>query len=93
MRCKPGDLAYIARDDFPENIGRVVEILRPATLDGTEAPGFWWEVRAIGAPMPTLYHGEAVFAGYVHEMESLDADLRLISGVPVEDEVCSEVTA
>lgn len=93
MNCKPGDLAYIVCDDFPENVGRVVEILRPATLDGTESPGFWWEVRAIGAPMPTLYHGEAEFAGYVNEMESLDADLRPISGVPVDDEVCNEVMA
>lgn len=28
MRCKPGDMAVIVNDDFPENIGVFVEVLR-----------------------------------------------------------------
>lgn len=92
MNCKPGDLAYVARDEqFPENVGRIVEVIRPAVLDGTEAPGFWWEVRALSRPHAVSYHGEEGFAMYAMDFEMLDSDLRPISGVPVEDEVCDEV--
>ncbi len=50
MNCKPDDLAVIVRDDFPENIGALVHVLRPAgeafnfsTPTGSDV-GFEWEV-------------------------------------------------
>ena len=94
MNCKPGDLAYVVRDkEFPENVGRIVEVIQPAMLDGSEAPGFWWDVRALGKPHPVSYHGEACFAMYAMDFEMPDSDLRPISGVPLHDEACDEVTA
>ncbi|MGN5479498.1 hypothetical protein ACTMU2_29150 [Cupriavidus basilensis] len=39
MRCKPGVLAFIVRDPFPENIGRVVRVVSPAEPILAALPG------------------------------------------------------
>lgn len=93
MNCKPGDLAYIRDDEFPENNGRIVEVIAPVRLEGFEGPGFWWLVRSVGVPLAFSQHGEEGFAGYDVEVHCRDCDLRPISGVPVHDEVTDEVTA
>jgi len=36
MRCRPGDLAIFIRATVPENIGRIVRVVRPAV--GAERP-------------------------------------------------------
>lgn len=92
MNCKPGDLAYIVRSGAPENIGAVVEVLRPVP------PGEWlfqdspeWVVKArdklwgfdSGNPEPYL----------VDDLETRDCDLRPISGVPVDEETEIEAPA
>ena len=52
MNCKPGDLAFIVRSDFPENIGRIVRVVA-ASGNWTYASGtyFNWEVAVIGSPL------------------------------------------
>ncbi|MBN3851981.1 hypothetical protein G3N59_01185 [Paraburkholderia sp. Ac-20340] len=93
MNCKPGDLAYVIRDEFPENEGRIVEVLALSPPEEDDE-GPYWEVRFIGAPGPFSdwdFPGER--AGYDLECCFLDAQLRPINGVPVTEEERDEVTA
>ena len=43
MRCKVGDLAVIVRDDFPENLGTIVEVFA-----ADEHRLGWWRIRSAG---------------------------------------------
>ncbi|WP_175681161.1 hypothetical protein [Burkholderia cenocepacia] len=96
MNCKPGDLAVIVRDDIPENIGRIVTVVGPTELDGSEGPGFWWDVVAEGQlPLAFNYHDSVPgrIEGYAMDVEHLDSDLLPISGAPMTDDMSDEVTA
>jgi len=48
MNCVPGDMAVIVRSSRQENIGAIVEVLRPATSNGFAVGeahfecGTWW---------------------------------------------------
>lgn len=87
MNCKPGILAYIARDPFPENVGRVVRVIAPASpIYGCAA----WTVQGEGAPFHVLDVSTGA-RGLSNDGDCLDADLRPISGVPVEAEEGAEV--
>lgn len=83
MNCKAGDLAYIVDSSFPENIGRVVEVIGAYGMFRDE--GFCWNIRA---NLPLTGEGELdgtimrLCEGFIP-----DACLRPISGVPLEDEV------
>lgn len=95
MNVKPGDLAIVVWDDIAENIGRIVLVEGPAELDGSEGPGFWWDVIAKGQPVAYNYHGSTPGSinGYSLEAEILDSNLRPVSGLPITDDVSNEVTA
>lgn len=90
MNCKPGDLAYIVRDPYPENVGRVVRVIGPAERpeDGPE-----WDCESCGAPLRVLDPARPWVLAVDVRFDCYDADLRPISGVPVHDEVCDEVMA
>ena len=47
MNCTRGDLAIITRPSVVENLGALVEVLRP----WSRRPGWWW-VRSLRGPMP-----------------------------------------
>ncbi|WP_334021389.1 hypothetical protein [Burkholderia orbicola] len=88
MNCKPGDLAYLTASDFPENVGRVVEV----TNDGYACGGGWIWVVMSTVPLK----GWIPDTGQVsvsRELAVPDHDLRPISGVPVSDDVDTEVPA
>lgn len=57
-RCKVGDWALVIRPDHPENAGRVVRIVRPASPDEfcnwRKGEATWW-VRAEGSPLRECY--------------------------------------
>lgn len=46
LRCRPGDLAIVTYSSCPENIGAIVEILKPACIP--EEYGFEWSVVSVG---------------------------------------------
>jgi hypothetical protein len=85
MNCKPGDLAIILRDGFPENVGRVVTVIRPSGAWELEAaiPGdFHWEVDC-ATPLAIGYYdrhaGKLVGPTYHRRQGTvLDRDLRPI---------------
>lgn len=85
-RCKPGDMAYIVGSDFPENIGRVVEV----TSEGFPCPeGYAWVVRS-SVPLKGWIDGpQSTGCGF--EVWSLDDELRPISGVPIQDELTEDL--
>ncbi|MBR8344680.1 hypothetical protein [Burkholderia ambifaria] len=80
MNCKPGDLAYVIASTIPENIGRVVEIVKWSEYMRM------WECRSRD-PM-RLKSGE-----FLTEHFCEDSRLRPISGVPLTDDVSGEVSA
>lgn len=90
MNCKPGDLAYIVRDPYPENLGHIVRVLGPGRwiTDGSA-----WLCETAGAPLRVMDADKPWVSGMDTEFDCYDSDLRPISGVPIEDEVCDEVTA
>jgi hypothetical protein len=75
-RCKPGDLAYIVRDPFIENVGRVVRVVAPAAPFGQDAA---WRIAAEGAPFRVL-DLVTMRSGYSNHGDCRDADLRPING-------------
>jgi hypothetical protein len=87
MRCKPGVLAFIVRDPFRENIGRVVRVVSQAEPI-FDCPA--WTVRSEGGPLRALVLPSLTWT-MSSEGECLDADLRPIDGVPVVDEQLAEV--
>lgn len=88
MNCKPGDLAYLVTSDFPENVGRVVEV----TKDGYLCDGGWvWSVVST-IPMKGWIPGTQKVSASCN-LDAFDNELRPISGVPVTDDVEDEVTA
>jgi len=88
MNCKPGDLAIIVRSRLaPENIGRIVEIVRRRSTE-TEKEGPEWLVRCDRNMVERWEHG---FVRLVTERFYLDACLRPVSGLPVEDEVTEDL--
>ncbi|AJG19051.1 hypothetical protein [Cupriavidus basilensis] len=90
MNCKPGDLAYIVRDPYPENLGRVVKVVgAPQWIDDGPA----WFCQATGGPLRVMNIDRPRETLRDTEFDCYDSDLRPISGVPVEDEVSDEVTA
>ncbi|KUE88904.1 hypothetical protein ASL20_09790 [Cupriavidus necator] len=84
MRCKPGDLAFIAWDPFPENIGRVVRVVAPTRCATWSVRSECGPLRALALPSLTCTSSEG---------DCLDADLRLIGGVPVHEELPEELPA
>lgn len=89
MNCKPGDLAYIVESAFPENLGRVVEVIDAYGMFRDE--GFCWNIRA-NSPLT----GEGEIDGtimFLCEGFIQDACLRPISGVPIESDVKDEMSA
>lgn len=46
MRCKVGDLAILIGPRLPENLGALVEVLRPWERE----PNHWW-VRSLSGPL------------------------------------------
>jgi len=52
-RCRVGDFAFVIRSEFPENIGRVVRIVKRSE-PAEDMPGLWWLARSEGGPMKGL---------------------------------------
>lgn len=89
MNCKPGDLAYIIHAMCPQNVGRVVEVVRDA--GDHWLLGHMWVVRAFSPLQVMTDRG-----GYTFQSEfadTPDAWLRPIAGLPVEAEEGAEVLA
>ncbi len=53
-KCKVGDRAIVLRSIFPANIGRIVQVLKPAREPRAPSCGPEWWVRAEGRPMQAL---------------------------------------
>jgi hypothetical protein len=85
-------LAYLAKAYLPENVGRIVEVIK-AYGANPEGHGFEWQVETRTKLRTVILDrgpaNPALPAIYVVP----DAWLRPISGVPVHDEVTDEVTA
>lgn len=78
MNCKPGDLAYIARSDFDENVGKPVEVLN-AGFEGEG--GFIWTVKSNSL---LAGWGNDNTVQYGTHLRIYDRDLRPISAPPAE---------
>lgn len=85
MNCKPGDLAVIVRDDFTENAGRVVTVVRASCERELEVaiPGdFHWEVHCVTPLAIGQYDRRTgMLVGPTHRLRQgtvLDRDLRPI---------------
>lgn len=92
MNCKPGDLAYIVHDPHnPQDIGKVVKVLRVAT-DWCEEDMPEWRCEARDQ-LSGFNGGREWKPGQHKAVDIPDAWLRPISGVPVEDEQRDEVPA
>lgn len=83
MNCRPGDLAYITNAYLPENIGRVVEVIKLAGPN-PDGHGPEWEVK-ISTRIRTVVLASRMIASptntvHVHP----DAWLRPINGAPKE---------
>lgn len=48
MNCKKGDLAFVAKSNFKENIGAIVEIIEPDLKMTFELGSFVWRVKTSG---------------------------------------------
>ncbi|HDR9497077.1 TPA: hypothetical protein QDC06_000264 [Burkholderia cepacia] len=95
MNCKPGDLAIIVNGRFPEEIGRIVEVLRLA------APGIDFHPDALSPawivksdrPLPIFLHKANEIHSWANENPVADARLRPVTGLPITDDIKDEVTA
>jgi hypothetical protein len=102
MNCKPGDLAIITGTNrTPESIGRIVEVIRPATNGEIftsklgekirlESERVTWIVKS-SSPLP--WRLVNIGLRWFETTPTADCHLTPISGVPVTDEVTDEVTA
>ena len=101
MNCKPGDLAIVvSARTTPENIGRIVEVVRVGThleifksIDGVQvtvdAEGMsLWVVRSRNQLMWRTDIGCEL---YFKELPVSDSYLRPVSGLPIEDEVTDDI--
>lgn len=91
MNCKKGDLAFIAKSNFKENIGAVVEIIEPDVQRTFELGSFVWRVKTSGRPLSgfnlnTKSNREGVVTGI-----AFDHQLRPITGWTPEPGVVDEV--
>lgn len=81
MNCKPGDLAIIIRAPFvPENVGRIVKVLKFVGVDDGGERSDWWRVESGGLPIKGR-GGVFVLNGIVP-----DAYMRPVSGIPDTEE-------
>ena len=74
MNCKQGDLAVVVKATNPQNIGRIVSVLRPWIDSGT------WVVRHHGRPAVTGI-------GLYWEPWCFDYELRPIRDIDGQDEM------
>ncbi|UEP23132.1 hypothetical protein LL999_23080 [Burkholderia ambifaria] len=86
MNCKPGDLAIMVTSGIKENIGKIFEVLGPASHETTFFGHFSWRVRASSPALDNA--GEFTLVG-----TAFDAHLRPVSGLPITDDIKDEVTA
>lgn len=95
LNCKPGDMAIVISASLArENIGRIVEVARQG-VNGVDYQGgsgaHVWMVRS-SRPLARAAFG----GGYLspsHEAACYDANLRPITGLPVDEEAHDEVAA
>lgn len=92
MNCKPGILAYVASLDDPAFAANINHIVTVVSLADYPADGPRWN---IVANAPGLIAWDPWNQKFVRTLEGTfrDANLRPISGVPVNEEVTDEVTA
>lgn len=84
MNCKPGDLAILIRANLPENLGAILEVIRPCEHYGAE----YWVCRSI-TPRRGVIGSRVVYAKTEHSAP--DSWLMPISGMPIDDEVPNEI--
>lgn len=93
MNCKKGDLAFIAKSNFKENIGAIVEIIEQDVERTLEFGSFVWRVKTSGRALSgfnlkTKFNRQGVVQGV-----AFDHQLRPITGwdqpIGVIDEVFS----
>lgn len=84
LRCKPGDLAIVGGRSFAENLGCIVEVLRPmGPVPGWEDV-FIWEVRSTGRSQKTEGAiGDQI--GFHEVCGTPDSCLTPITGLPLEE--------
>lgn len=103
LNCKEGDLAVIVRSEFPENVGKVVEVICRFEHEHLDRSRWYWHVRTAGQDLwaarlkrPTLrLFGLTLWVGGWHadtvertqHMSCLDERLRPLRDEPGEDEI------
>lgn len=98
--CKPGDLAILIRDECPENLGAIVEVLAPWVDDGRGLTGVQWRCRTVGRPLKGMRWADTVigpirvgfqFTKPGDTVAAPDDCLRPITGLPDADDVSREL--
>jgi hypothetical protein len=84
MNCKPGDLAILIHANLPENLGAIVEVIRPCEIFG---PGYW--VCSSTTPRRGVIGNRVISAKA--ENSAHDSWLRPVSGLPIDDEVTEDL--
>lgn len=84
LRCKPGDLAIVGGNSYIENLGCIVEVIRPmGPIPGFEDV-FIWEIRSTGRAMKTKTAITEEIR-FVEVCGSPDRCLTPITGLPLEE--------
>lgn len=91
MNCKKGDLAYVVKSDFPENIGAVVEVIEPDVDRSFQLGAFMWRVKTAGRPMHSKNLNTGKLRSDAMTGVAFDDCLRPITGWTPEPGVIDEV--
>ncbi|WP_217589774.1 hypothetical protein [Burkholderia sp. GbtcB21] len=94
MNCKPGDLAIVIASGFPSNIGRIVEVLRPCPsceLIDPLVPE--WECRMLSPMEGALWFEADGIDPIQDEIDIEDRQLRPVSGLPITEDIDTEILA
>lgn len=100
MNCKPGILAYVLGSS--KYAGRIVEVIScaPKGIDFEMPDGYThvatandWLIRFVGAPVecPMGFNGKEKWSRLGNFATAPNRKLRPISGVPVNDEIPTEI--
>jgi hypothetical protein len=91
MNCKPGDLAFVISDDFPENVGRMVSVLRRVPDTFLQSNLLCWEVEVAGSTPLRVYERDKVSIGSAMVCGTYDYQLRPIRAPGITTEEVKEL--
>lgn len=69
LNCQPGDIAVLIYDNyFPEDIGKLVEIIEEGEHEWDGEVQFNWYCRSLGGPFKVrIYDDENLFTGLIED--------------------------